>query len=180
MSKPTTIIINGHPGTGSTTASNLLAEHFGYEHVYGGQIFRDWAAKEGKSIEEFMSDLADNPQREREIDDALLKRATQGNAIIESRVLAWLVPKDAPYFKVWLTCDFDERVRRIQDRESFSDRAEAAKKITYREGVDAKRYQDLYGISLEDHSVFDLVVDTTSIPVGEVANRVIEKIDSLD
>lgn len=179
MSRPTTIIINGHPGTGSTTASNLLAEHFGYEHVYGGKIFRELAKEDGKSIEEFMALLANNPAQERQIDNQLIERAKQGDAIIESRVLPWLLPKDQAFYKVWLTCDFDERVRRIQKREAFDDHAEAARKITFREGVDAKRYQDLYGIDLEDRSVFDLVIDTTKIPVGTVAKRVIERVEAV-
>ncbi len=179
MPKPTTIIINGHPGTGSTTAASLLAERLRYEHVYGGGIFRQMATEAGESIETFMANLHQDPQRERAVDERLLERAQQGHVIIESRVLAWLVPKDAPYFKVWLTCDFGERVRRIQQRESFKDPAEAAEKITFREGVDAKRYRNLYGFDIEDRSVFDVVIDTTKIPVGTVADQVIAKLDEL-
>jgi cytidylate kinase len=172
-----TLIINGLAGTGSSTVAKLLAERTGLEYVYGGGIFRQMAAEAGKSLEQHMADLADDPEAEQAVDSRLITRALAGDVIIESRVVAWLMPAGSRPFCVWLTCDEDERVRRVGDRDDHED---AKQRIEQREAVDAARYRSLYGIDLEDHSVYDLVIDTTNIPADEVADRVAEGFRPVD
>lgn len=171
--KHTTIILNGLAGTGSTTVAKLLSEELGYEHVYAGGIFRQMAKGAGQSIERFMADLADDPDRERTVDEQLIARARQGEVIIESRVLAWLLPQDIPAYKVWLTCEHAERVRRIDKREGTSN---AHERIERRERVDEQRYQTLYGIDLSNLQVFDQVIDTTSTLPEAVAKLILDRL----
>lgn len=168
MARP--IIINGLPGTGSTTAAKLLAERSGFEHLYGGGVFRELAAQAGRSLEQFMVELSDNPDLERSVDERSVTRALAGDVIIESRVAAWLMPTDVPSFNVWLTCARPERMRRILQREDTPD-AEA--RVLDRERIDAERYVALYGIDLENHDVYDLVLDTTKLPPAAVVERII-------
>ncbi|MBT4650936.1 cytidylate kinase, partial [Candidatus Woesearchaeota archaeon] len=40
-----------------------------------------------------------------------------------------------------------------------------------------KRYQEYYGLNYYDHNNYDLVVDTTEIPVEEVAKKIIKFIE---
>jgi CMP/dCMP kinase len=175
MKKGRTIIINGLSGSGSTTAAKALARKLGYEHVYAGGIFRELAKEAGQSIEGFLKALENDPDRERAIDDNLMERAKQGSLVVESRVLPWLVPKEEEYFKVWLTCDFDERVRRLHQRESHRERADAKRHISERDGMDINRYRKVYGVDLNDLSVFDLVVDTTNDSPETVQGRILGK-----
>ncbi len=170
MSNPTTIIIGGLAGTGSTTVAKMVADELGFEHVYGGGIFRRLAKEAGQSLEQFMTELAGRPEQERAIDQQLLARAKTGSVVIESRVLAWLVGPQPPTHKVWLVCDLPERARRINQREATED---AIERIQYREAIDLQRYRQLYDLDLTDQSVFDLMIETTTIPAAAVAQEVL-------
>ena len=167
--KHTTIIINGRPGTGSTSVSKVLSEELGIEHVYAGGMFRAMAAEAGVQLEDFLTAIADDPDRERSIDDGLIDRAREGNVIIESRVLGWILPDDVPAFRIWLTCDIAERVRRIHQRDATED---VKKKMRYRDELDTDRFKKLYNIDLDDLSPFDLVIDTSTTPVDQVVAQI--------
>lgn len=167
--KHTTLIINGRPGTGSTSVSKVLSEELGIEHVYAGGMFRAMAAEAGVQLEDFLAALADDQDRERSIDDGLIDRAREGDVIIESRVLGWILPKDVPSFRIWLTCDTAERIRRIHQRDATDD---VKKKMQRRDDLDTERYKKLYNIDLDDLSPFDLVIDTTHTPVDQVVAQI--------
>lgn len=164
-----TLIINGLAGTGSTTVARMLAERFGWTHHYGGGIFRQMAAEADRTLEQYMADLADHPDRERGVDERLIGYALAGETVIESRVVAWLMPADTNALAVWLTCDDDVRVDRVMQRDDHED---AKRRVEAREEIDANRYLALYGIDLADLSVYDVVIDTTQIPAIEVAEQV--------
>lgn len=170
------IVINGLPGTGSTTVAKMLSEKLGFEHVYAGGIFREMARKAGQSLEVFMAAIIDRPDEERKVDDALIARLKKGSVIIESRVVAWLLPREIPAYKVWLTCEFTERVRRISQREPTPD---VEDRVKAREQIDIDRYTRLYNLDLVDLSVFDRIIDTTSIPARKVASIIAADIKSL-
>jgi cytidylate kinase len=162
------LIVGGLSGTGSTTASRLAAKRLGLEHVYGGGIFREHAKAAGETIERYNETLKDHPELERKIDDGLIERARQGRVVIESRVLAWILPDAIPACRVWLTCDEAERLRRVREREPGTD-----EDIRKRERLERERYETLYSVSLSDLGVHDLVVDTTSVPAEEVSDRIL-------
>lgn len=166
------IILCGLAGTGATTVSKLLASRLNYQRIYAGGIFRQLASEAGLSLEDFLDELTEHPEREMEIDRNLMKEARKGKMVIDGRVIAWLVPDDRSSFKVWLTCDMEERIRRINLREKSAD---SRARVTYREEIDALRYKELYGIDITDFSVFDTIIDTTNIPPEEVARLVIER-----
>lgn len=169
MAKSSTIIIGGLSGTGSTTASKQLSEQLGLEYVYAGGIFRELADEAGETIVEFNETLKSHPEQERAIDDTLIERAKAGDVIIESRVLGWILPKEVPAFRVWLTCDISERVHRILLREETT-----RDKVDLREQLEKQRYQDLYKVDQSDLSSMDLVVDTTKIPAGTATEQIIK------
>lgn len=145
------------------------------EYIYGGGIFRQMARDAGQSLEDYMASIKDDPESELAVDNRLISRALNGEVVIESRVAAWQMPVGSDPTTVWLTCDQDERVRRVGHRDSHED---AKHRIERREAVDATRYLDLYGIDLDDHSVYDAVIDTTNIPAEVVADQVQALLDS--
>ena len=54
IEKNLVIVVGGPGGSGSSTISKMLAEHFGLERIYGGQIMRDLVAEKGyDSFESF-------------------------------------------------------------------------------------------------------------------------------
>jgi cytidylate kinase len=166
-----TLIINGLAGTGSSTVARLVAERTGLDYLYGGGIFREMAKEAGQSLESYMASIKNDPDAEEAVDNMLISSALAGGVVIESRVAAWLMPAGTEPVTVWLTCDEDERVRRVGHRDSHED---AKQRIEQREAIDSARYLNLYGIDLDDLSVYDLVIDTTTTPAEQVAYQVME------
>jgi CMP/dCMP kinase len=163
------ILLSGLSGTGSTTAAKRIAADLGLEYVYGGQIFRNLAVERGVSLEELAESLEQDQDTEREIDRRLIAAGTQDDVLIEGRTIGWIFPWDVPALSIWLTCDLEERLQRVQGREHHP---RSAENLLRREASDNRRYQALYGIEPEDYSPFDLVVDTTTLPVEQVVEAI--------
>lgn len=163
------LLLSGLSGTGSTTAARRIAADLNLEYVYGGQIFRSMAAERDTSLEDLAESLERDQETEREIDRRLIAAGTKDNVLIEGRTIGWIFPRDLPAVRVWLTCDLAERLRRVQNREHH---ARSAENLLRREASDNRRYLALYGIEPGDFSPFDLVLDTTTLSVDEVVERI--------
>jgi cytidylate kinase len=163
------ILLSGLSGTGSTTAARQIAADLGLEYIYGGQIFRNLAAEEGISLEELVESLERDPETEREIDRRLIAKGRSDDVLIEGRTIGWIFPHDLPAIRIWLTCDLLERLRRVEGREHHP---RSPDNLLRREASDNRRYRALYGIEPEDFSPFDLVLDTTHLPVEEVVRHI--------
>ncbi|HLJ67304.1 MAG TPA: cytidylate kinase family protein [Chloroflexota bacterium] len=163
------ILLSGLSGTGSTTAAKRIAADFDLQYVYGGQIFRNLAVERGISLEELAESLEGNPEVEREIDRRLIEAGMEDGVLIESRTIGWLFPRGVPALRIWLTCDLDERLYRVERRENHP---RSRENLLRRESSDNRRYRHLYGIEPEDFSPFDLVIDTTTMSVDQVVERI--------
>jgi CMP/dCMP kinase len=132
-------------------------------------MFRDLATNRGIPLEELAESLERNPETERETDHRLIEAGRNDGVLIESRTMGWIFPTDLPATRIWLTCDLEERLRRVQAREHHP---RSAENLLRREASDNRRYRALYGIEPEDYSPFDLVLDTTRLSVDEVVARI--------
>lgn len=163
------LLLSGLSGTGSTTAAKQIARDLGLEYIYGGQIFRGMARERGISLEELAESLERDQETEREIDRRLVAAGREDNVLIEGRTIGWIFPREVPAVRIWLTCDLEERLRRVQGREHHP---RSAENLLRREASDNRRYQALYGIDPGDFEPFDLVLDTTHLSVTEVVERI--------
>jgi cytidylate kinase len=163
------ILLSGLSGTGSTTAARQIAANLDLTHIYGGQMFRDLAIERGIPLEELAESLERDQETEREIDRRLIEAGMSCDVLIEGRTIGWIFPHHVPALRIWLTCDLVERLRRVQGREHHP---RSAENLLRREASDNRRYLALYGIRPDDYSPFDLVVDTTSLSVEEVVERI--------
>ena len=75
--------------------------------------------------------------------------------------------------KVKFICDFDERIKRISQREDIS--IDEVKELTLeREEAIRIRYKDLYDIdNFTDDKHFDLVIDTTTTPPEKIVKALV-------
>lgn len=163
------ILLSGLSGTGSTTAAKRIAADLGLKYVYGGQIFRNLAVERGISLEELAESFEHDPEGEREIDRRLVAEGLGEDVLVESRTIGWIFPAGVDATRIWLTCDLEERLRRVRAREHHP---RSAENLLRREASDNRRYFMLYGIEPEDFSPFDLVIDTTNLSVDEVVDRI--------
>lgn len=168
------VAIAGLPGTGKTTAAKLVAQHLGLPLLSAGQLFRALAQERGLSLEDF-SALAERDARiDRELDQRMAREAQQAEVVMEGRLTAWVCREfRVAAFKVRL--DAPERVRaeRIAKREGLA-LDKALQDNRRREQSERSRYLRYYGVEMGDAALYDLVLDTTSLPAEQVARAIVE------
>jgi len=165
------ITIFGLAGTGTTSAGKMLAEKLGYQFVSSGNMFRDMANENGMTLNEF----EEATNKDSKYDDALDQKIKEfgeknDNFIVESR-LAWHFIPDS--LKIKLVCGFNERIRRVAEREKISFE-EAKEHNEFRDKKIAERYEKYYGIKDFNDGKFDLVIDTTKTSIQDVTLKIEE------
>jgi CMP/dCMP kinase len=167
------ITVSGPPGSGTTTTAQHVAARLEVDLVPGGEVFRAMARERGVSLAEFGRHAADHPEVDVELDARLADHARRGGLVIESRLAAWIARNEGlPAVKVFIDCPPEVRAARVAGREGVSvDRALGDN--AERQRVERARYLALYGIDIEDLSVYDLVLDSSELSPGELADRII-------
>lgn len=169
------ITIGGLPGTGTTTACKSLEKETGLRYVYAGQMFRDMAKEHKMSLEQFGRYCEEHPEMDRRLDDRQLQLLLGPPILLEGRMSAVLAARNnVPAFKVWFTCDPWERAERIVKREG-GDAEDRMAEMRRREESEKKRYLAYYNYDTADLSVYDLVLETTSLSPEQVVQAVLDR-----
>jgi len=173
------ITVSGPAGSGKSTLAANLAEEFSYEHVSGGDIFRDIAADRGLTPLELNRRAEEDEQIDRDLDRRLRTVAEQRDDIVlESRLAGWMAAEHAD-LRLWLDAPLAVRAERIADREDKSVET-ARSETTARARSEAQRYEEYYGIDIGDLTIYDLVINTGRWSVDgtlSVASQAIEAYD---
>ena len=149
--------ISGLPGSGTTTVSKLLAEHYGVDLVNAGDVFRGLAKEYGMSLVEFGTLAESDDSIDIKIDERQKEIAnTRDNIILEGRLAGHMAEKA---LKVWIKAPIDMRVKRISGREDTPVDVMLDETIK-REASEAVRYKEIYDIDIGDMSIYDLVIDS--------------------
>lgn len=157
-----TVTVGGLPGTGTSTLCRLLEIEFRLPHIYAGQIFREEAVHRGLTLAQFNELSQHDPAIDEALDERQLDYLRQGGLVLEGRLSGWLAHRyGIRAFKIWLVCSIDERVRRLVERDG-GDSDTQRRMMEDRESRERDRYRRYYGVDLDDTSVYDLVVDSTS------------------
>jgi cytidylate kinase len=173
------ITISGPPGSGKSTNAARLADAFGFEHVSGGDTFREMAADRGLSAVELNEQAEDDDQIDRDLDRRLHEVAVErDDVVLESRLAGWLAGDHAD-MRIWLDAPLDVRVERIVSREEKN--FETAREETRRrEQSEAKRYAEYYDIDIGDRSIYDLVLNTGRWAEDTVPTLLIDAVEAYD
>jgi len=167
------ITLSGLPGSGTSTVARTVASRLGIEHLDGGTVFRAMAAERGVSLAEFARIAEGDDAIDRALDDRLVQRAREGDVLLESRLAGWLATRAALRgLRIWIHCDEVERARRVGGRDGH-DADEALATNQEREASERTRYLTYYDIDLQDLSIYDLVVDSTTTGPDAIVDQIV-------
>ncbi len=170
------IIISGPPAIGKTTIAKGLAKEFGLVHLSGGDILKElaeeigfetkgddwWDTQEGIN---FLSHRQKNSEFDKNVDDKLKKLFSQGNVVITSYTLPWLVKGGV---KIWLAGSKENSAQRMITRDNLS-KNNALEIVQKRYNENKVIYKTLYGFVFgEDLSVFDKIIETDDLNAEQV------------
>ena len=123
------MIISGPPAIGKTTVAQGLAEEFNLKHLSGGDILKEMAEAEGFSSHgddwwdtqdgmNFLEKRKINTDFDKKVDEKLQELFHQGNVVITSYTLPWLVNDG---IKLWLSGSFVNSARRMKTRDNVTE-----------------------------------------------------------
>jgi len=158
--------VAGPHGSGRSTQARLIAEAFDLRYVSAGMVFRERAEGLGLSLEEMSRKAAEDRDFDNYLDARTKEESRRGGVVIDATLSGWMA--ENPDLRIYLSCPLEERVRRIAEREG-RDMEEVDKETRFREENELRRFRKLYGVDLEDLSVYDLVVNTGLFEADGVA-----------
>ncbi|MBO4249263.1 AAA family ATPase [Halomicrobium sp. IBSBa] len=173
------ITVSGPAGSGKSTLAANLAEALGYDHVSGGDIFRSLAEERGVSLVELNQQAESDDQIDRDLDRRLRSTAREeDDLVLESRLAGWMAG-DYADLKLWLDAPLDVRAERIADREE-KPVAEAREETQARAESEGLRYQEYYGIDIDDRSIYDLSINTARWDESGVQELIVAAVDAYE
>ncbi|HEX3568187.1 MAG TPA: cytidylate kinase family protein [Candidatus Saccharimonadales bacterium] len=182
MEKKHIITLAGRPGSGKSSTAKTVAAQLGYHHFSSGDLFRALGKERGIDVLQANLSAEQNAEIDHLIDARLQKIGeTQDNQVIDSRTAWHWIPNS---FKVFLDLDLQVAAARILDgmddarlasEHVHRDPVEYAGLLQKRLDSETRRYKALYDIDPYDTSNYDLVIDTATYSLGQVAQLVLEK-----
>lgn len=171
------ITITGKPCSGKSAVIEYMTEKYGFEKFSAGAIFRRIATERGVDILE-LNRLCDT-SIDKLVDDEIVRvgeRDIDKNMIFDSRTAWHFIPKS---FKVFLDITPKEQARRLMNSGRSDEivdltEDEAIASLNERWNLENERYYSIYQFDNRDQSVFDCVVDTSNLSIGEVGDKIME------
>jgi len=153
------VTVSGPHGSGKSTYAAKLAGSLSLRHVSAGILFRKLADEKKVSLEKFQEMAAADPSIDRLVDERTMLEAERGDVVLDGQLAGWVL-KEVSDLRILLTAPLVVRLERIAARDRIS-LEEARRQTLHREGVQAERYRKHYGFSVDDWSIYHLILDTS-------------------
>ncbi|MEY4065314.1 MAG: hypothetical protein RIR26_1522 [Pseudomonadota bacterium] len=164
------IAISGHSGCGNTTATTNVGKALGLTIV--NYTFRDLAKELGLNFDDLHKEAPTNFIYDYLTDLKCIRATLSENIVLGTRLAAWLMNAD---LRIWLHAPLEERARRINKRET--EKGATYESVLYktlkRDEQNRKRYLQLYGLDINDHSDFDITINTGKLTVEQVSGLIV-------
>lgn len=163
-------------GSGKSTVAKKLAERYRLKYRSGGDALKALAGEMGYRTRDkgwweseegikFLQKRMETLELDKKIDEKLLEWAKEGNVILDSWTMPWLLKEG---FKIWLEASEEVRAKRVAHRDGIS----YEEALTYLREKEVKTkiiFKKLYGFDLgEDFTPFHLVLDVNLLDANEV------------
>lgn len=174
--EPVIICVSGMAGSGKSTVANRVANEYRLKYFSGGDALMAlameegyrplergwWESKEGLS---FLERRGKDPQFDKAVDKKLLEVAEEGNVVLDSWTMPWLLKKG---FKIWLEASIEKRAERIAGRDKTCYK-EALEALKSKESQTKTIYRKMYGFMLgEDLEPFSFILDAENLNASQV------------
>jgi cytidylate kinase len=166
------ICISGLTGSGKTTLGNLIAKELGIRHITKVQThtYSVIASKlQAKNDRTLAIGQTANPKYAKDFDREIVAAARKSNCVVSTWLGPWLI-KDAS-LRVWLNASLEERSRR-KAKDLGTTLAKAKSYIIEKDSYAKSQFKKLYGIDINDHSIFDIEINTEKLNHADVVSVV--------
>ena len=173
------ITIAGEPGAGSTTIAKRIAKKLGYKLITTGEIVKQIAKQENKTIEELWQEQDKNPKKEKQFNKKIDKQQKEQakkykNAIINGKLSAYNNPKAE--LKILLIADLKTRARRTTKRDGGTIKKQQ-QEIEKREKEERKNWKKIYKFDyVKNKNKYDMIIDTTELTPTKITNAITKEI----
>ena len=159
--------VSGPHGSGKSTYAAKLAGSLALRHVSAGMLFRKLAEEKKVSLEKFQEMAAADPSIDRLVDERTMLEAESDDVVVDGQLAGWVL-KEISDLRILLTAPLVVRLERIAARDRIS-LEEARRQTLHREAVQAERYRTHYGFSVDDWSIYHLILDTSFGSIEDTA-----------
>ncbi|MBP5170703.1 MAG: DUF4301 family protein [Bacteroidales bacterium] len=175
------ISITGDLGSGKSSVARIICERQPYEYFSTGALQRKLAAEKGMNTLDMNKMSESSIDVDKYIDDYLRNieadKSGSKTYILDSR-LAWhFVPSS---FKVYLTVRPEIAAERVMNdhkrtgEPTTASLQETIDSLRERQQSEIRRYRKFYDIDYRELSNYDLVVDSSCLTPGQVADRILK------
>ncbi len=164
--KDLVITVSGYHGSGRTTQAKRLAKTFGLRYISSGTIYRDLAKELGLTLQEMSKITEKDSEIDRKIDLRTKEESKNPGVVIDATLSGWMA--ENPDIRIFLATTFKERVRRIAKREKIP-YEEAEKETLVREESELERFKVFYNVSVNDLSIYDVIINTEIFDIESTA-----------
>ncbi|MBU0591603.1 cytidylate kinase family protein [Candidatus Micrarchaeota archaeon] len=147
------IAISGLTGSGKNTIGALLSKKLKYKMIC--PTFKDLAKKEGIDLMEFHMMAKNDHSIDRKFDE-MLRQQAKGNCIVTTWLGPWIVDADV---RIKVYAPLNIRAERTAKRDGMKI-DEATNHILKRDKINKERYMKVYGISIDEDSIFDACLNS--------------------
>ncbi|MDH5771454.1 MAG: cytidylate kinase family protein, partial [Candidatus Bathyarchaeota archaeon] len=138
--------------------AKAISKEFNLRHVSAGALFRQIAAERGLSIEELSRTAERDKEIDHLIDDRTRGEASRRDVVLDGLLAGWMA-RDYADVKIYLKCPDNVRMHRIAERDGITS-ITARRTTILRETTEKRRFKKLYGIDMDDLSIYDLIINT--------------------
>src|SRR5437867_6646081 len=132
-------------------------------------MFRKLAEERKMPLEKFQEMAAADPSIDRLVDERTMLEAESGDVVVDGQLGGWVL-KEISDLRILLTAPLVVRLERIAARDRIS-LEEARRQTLHREAVQAERYRKHYGFSVDDWSIYHLIL--SSLTTRGAVNKIL-------
>tara|TARA_Y100000310_G_scaffold337750_1_gene425643 strand:+ start:163 stop:726 length:564 start_codon:yes stop_codon:yes gene_type:complete len=175
------LTISGKGGSGKSTVAKKIALKLGLKHFSIGDLMREMAKERGISLLELGKIAEKDKSIDKELDEKQIKLGIEKkNFIIDGRLTAYFIPQAD--VKIFLDATDNVRAERIWGAKRKSEGnltlRQTVENLKKRERSERKRYKDYYKVDYSDPKLYDLIINTSEITVGEVVKQILALVEA--